>query len=235
MFLLWCTEVQPVSSSCLQVNKEHLLDVGAMVEVRCHDRQFTGGWFRARILQVCCCPAHAHPQNPYRLQLIRHMEHMVQSICCLCAGVGLNADDEQLNFWNDVTQVAQGSVWEGGLRFEVELEDVPAAGDAAPSKGQTVQAQQGATLEGEDAEGERLIDEEGAAGKERGWVPMVHAPANTEWPAVLIREPLQPAAPPTPPVEWRVGERVEVCPSVPAQLCLCCIHAQQPTPASWTR
>ena len=61
-------------------------------------------------------------------------------------------------------------------------------------------------------------DEKGAAAgekgeavrKEREWVPLVHAPANGEWPAVLIRQPLQSAAPPTPPTEWRVGERVEV-------------------------
>ena len=35
-----------------QVNEEHALDVGASVEVRCHDKQHTGGWVKARILQV---------------------------------------------------------------------------------------------------------------------------------------------------------------------------------------
>lgn len=62
------------------------------------------------------------------------------------------------------------------------------------------------------------IDEEGgvqeagqdSANQQRGWVPLVYAPANTERPAVLIRRPLQPAVPPVPVVEWAIGDRVEV-------------------------
>lgn len=54
--------------------------------------------------------------------------------------------------------------------------------------------------------------DEGAAAAERGWVPLVHAPANTERPAVLIRPPLRQVQPPTAQAAgWRVGERVEVC------------------------
>jgi hypothetical protein len=40
-----------------QVNKEHALDVGASVEVRSHDKQHTGGWLKARILQVGLLPS----------------------------------------------------------------------------------------------------------------------------------------------------------------------------------
>ena len=105
-------------------------------------------------------------------------------------------------------QVCQGSLWEGGLRFEVELE-----ADTDAFRG-THHREQGQSS----SEGGSAVDEVGSEGahdmeaarKERGWVPLVHAPANGEWPAVLIRQPLQPANPPTPAVEWRVGERVEV-------------------------
>ena len=47
---------------------------------------------------------------------------------------------------------------------------------------------------------------------ERGWVPLVHAPANrVTGPAVLIRPPLlEPAAAEAPAPLWREGERVEV-------------------------
>lgn len=36
----------------MQVNEEHALDVGALVEVRSYDKQHVGGWLKARILQV---------------------------------------------------------------------------------------------------------------------------------------------------------------------------------------
>ncbi|CAL8464664.1 g4199 [Coccomyxa elongata] len=139
----------------VQVNKEHALDVGASVEVRCYDKQHVGGWLKARILQVC-----------------------------------------------------QGSLWEGGLRFEVELEAETEASKQMPYRSQEQSSSEGVSaVAEEDAEGGPHDME--AARKERGWVPLVHAPANGEWPAVLIRQPLQPAVPPTPAVEWRVGERVE--------------------------
>ncbi|EIE19065.1 hypothetical protein COCSUDRAFT_48997 [Coccomyxa subellipsoidea C-169] len=139
----------------VQVNKELALDVGAAVEVRSHDKQHTGGWLQARILQVC-----------------------------------------------------PGSIYEGGLRFEVELENI------SGSPGQKSQqaeppvfgsGAQDASEKGSEGGGKG----EEAAGRELAWVPLVHAPANTDYPAVLIRQPLQPAAPPTPAVDWRVGERVE--------------------------
>lgn len=106
-------------------------------------------------------------------------------------------------------QVCQGSLWEGGLRFEVELEAETEASKQLPYRAQAEGSSEGASaVAEEDAEGGAHDME--AARKERGWVPLVHAPANGEWPAVLIRQTLQPAIPPTPAVEWRVGERVEV-------------------------
>lgn len=107
-----------------------------------------------------------------------------------------------------VLQVCPGSLWEGGLRFEVELEAEAETSRQMPygALGQG-SSEGGSTVAEEDAEGAHDME---AARKERGWVPLVHAPANGEWPAVLIRQPLQPAVPPTPTVEWRIAERVEV-------------------------
>ncbi len=108
-----------------------------------------------------------------------------------------------------VLQVCPGSLYEGGLRFKVEL------GNISGSPGQKSQqaeppvfgsGAQDASEKGSEGGGKG----EAAAVKELAWVPLVHAPANTDYPAVLIRQPLQPAAPPTPAVDWRVGERVEV-------------------------
>lgn len=105
-------------------------------------------------------------------------------------------------------QVCQGSLWEGGLRFEVELEAETEASQQLPYKAQGQGSSEGGSaVTEEDADGPQDME---ASWKERGWVPLVHAPANGKWPAVLIRQPLQPDVPPTPAVEWRVGERVEV-------------------------
>jgi hypothetical protein len=103
-------------------------------------------------------------------------------------------------------------MWEGGLRFLVELQDVDSSGEtgALPEdmrgSGRVDQPGGPQTTSGPSSE----QDMPGSGQKGRTWLPLVYAPANIEQPAVLIRRPLQPARPPVPAAQWSIGDRVEV-------------------------
>lgn len=129
---------------------------------------------------------------------------------------GLGPQHLDLLLW--LQQVAPGSIWEGGLRFLVELQDLIPSGTAATEKtGETApnvqadsQAAEAQPMDTDEPGAGKAVGLEDSAEKHRGWVPLVYAQANSEQPAVLIRQPLQPALPPTPAADWQIGDRVEV-------------------------
>ena len=82
-------------------------------------------------------------------------------------------------------------MWEGGLRIYVELQ--------TPSEAQLGKQDQGSS------EIRQRRPEQGT--RPCGWLPLVHALANGDAPAVTVRLPPKPELVPS---RWTAGERVEV-------------------------
>lgn len=137
-------------------------------------------------------------------------------------------------------QAVRGSRYEGGWRFQVELDPVSAGAEppapsppaaAKPSPTPSDREAGGVPIEAAAAAG-AAADGGGelpgpaqnptgsakhpgttiapAKAPERDWAPLLYAPAAGEAPAVAVRRPLDPARPPAPARTWEPGDRAEV-------------------------
>ncbi|KAK9819161.1 hypothetical protein WJX81_005074 [Elliptochloris bilobata] len=130
-----------------------------------------------------------------------------------------------------VLQAVRGSRYEGGWRFQVELEPAPKAGAASasavpapganpvtglssepPASGGVAANGTDPTPQPEGNSGNEFLREtvsDPGNGRERDWAPLLYAPAAGEAPAVALRRPLNPVSPPAPDRKWEPGERAE--------------------------